>query len=1094
MTQQDTKPPPEPTRANGMPAWLFWLRAVFVVCLMPLVFLAAAAVMMIDREITAPSWIKTQIEGRADALLEGARLDFGAITVRIGRDLHPTVRLVDSQLTDAAGRVIARVPVVEGLMSPRGLILQQDVLMQEIRLVGPQVNLNRAADGDLSFALASGGADLAQARSLPELLEQFEQVFERPALEALELVEAEGLIINFDDARASRRWVVDGGAAGLDLRGGQTAIRGDFSLLSGSTVTRVNLSYQSPRGSRSAQVGLNLTDAIAADLATQSPALNWLRDIDAPLTAALRTSLDDSGALGPLNASLEIGAGQFQPNPGSPAVGFEGAKAYFTYDPVRDSISFSEVSLETEWGQLRADGDAYLREFVDGLPRALLAQFTFADVSLSPPGFYETPPQVGQLAVDVRARFDPFQVDIGQIVAIDGDSRMTASGTVAATDAGWDVALDAQIDQVTPARFAEFWPQGMKPRSREWFTTNLTGGQLYNLVAGFRSRPERAPQLALGFEFRENAIKFLRDLPPITGAAGVASIETNQMVISLHAGTVLADQGGQLDLAGSDMTVVDTRLNPSPTILNLRMDGTITATLAALNREPFRLMDRAKLPVTIADGRAQTIAQVRWPLMPRPDPDDIAVDVTAQLTSVRSETLIPNRRFAAPTLAVTATREGVNIAGSVRIGDVNAIGAWDQRFGNPDLPGSRVLAEVGLSQTFLDEFGIALPRGTISGAGKGELSIVFQEGSAPAFGLSSDLVGVRVAIPAVGWAKGANTAGNLRIQGALGPVPTIDRLEIGGGGLLAAGRINLTDAGELSAAVFDRVRIGNWLDAPITLRGRGRGSPVGVEIAGGVVDLRGARFAGGGGDSGPIKLNLSRLQVTEGIALTAFRGDFRGDGGFRGQFSGQLNGTAPINGAVAPRNGRSAVRLQSDDAGAVLRAAGFMQSALGGGFDLTLLPAGDAGTFDGRLAIRQIRVQDAPTIAAILDAISVVGLLQQMDGQGLAFDEVDATFRLTPQQVILAQASAVGPGLGISMDGSYMLATKAIDMQGVVSPFFLLNGIGSFLTRRGEGLIGFNYTIGGTTAAPDVGVNPLSVFTPGMFREIFRRPAPDISQ
>jgi hypothetical protein len=58
----------------------------------------------------------------------------------------------------------------------------------------------------------------------------------------------------------------------------------------------------------------------------------------------------------------------------------------------------------------------------------------------------------------------------------------------------------------------------------------------------------------------------------------------------------------------------------------------------------------------------------------------------------------------------------------------------------------------------------------------------------------------------------------------------------------------------------------------------------------------------------------------------------------------------------------------------------------------------------------------------------------------------------------------------------------------------LVNSIGSFLTRRGEGLIGFNFNIGGTSDAPQVAVNPLSALTPGMFREIFRRPAPELSQ
>ena len=80
------------------------------------------------------------------------------------------------------------------------------------------------------------------------------------------------------------------------------------------------------------------------------------------------------------------------------------------------------------------------------------------------------------------------------------------------------------------------------------------------------------------------------------------------------------------------------------------------------------------------------------------------------------------------------------------------------------------------------------------------------------------------------------------------------------------------------------------------------------------------------------------------------------------------------------------------------------------------------------------------------------------------------------------------------MDGYFNLGTRQLDMQGVVSPIYVLNSIGSFLTRKGEGLIGFNFTLGGPASRPRVAVNPLSVFTPGMFREIFRRPPPGSAQ
>ena len=1102
MTDTSNRPPhlpPAPKRKAPrkpiMPRWLFWGRAVLVVALWPVLFAIAAAAMIIERDISAPTWVVDRIEARAGDFLDGATLEFGAISMRIRRDLHPTVRLYDTRIVDAGGLTLTRVPVVEGLISPRGLALQRDVLLQEVRLSGAQINLRRSADGAVAFALSTSGDALGQAGSLTGLFEEFDKIFERPALEALELVRADGLVVNYDDARAGRAWTVDGGQAVLDLRDRQTALRGSFSLLSGRAgVTQVSLSYVSPRGSPEAEIALNLTDAFAGDLATQSPALSWLRDVDAPISAALRTDIEADGGLGTLNAALDIGQGVLQPNPATAPVAFDAARAYFTFDPVRDRLSFSDLSIQSAWGNLRAEGDAYLREFSGGLPRALLAQLRFSDVSLNPPGFFEDAPSVASASAALRFRFDPFRVELGQGVVIDGETRMLAKGEAAATPEGWLITLDTTADSLTPDRLLDFWPLGVKPGTRNWISNNLTGGALTDLTMGLRITPGAPRQLAFGFGFDGSTIRFMRDMPPIEDGVGWAGIEKDQFTVSLSEGTVRPPEGGPLSLAGSHLTAVDLRLKPSPAVLDLTAEGTVTATLSLLNQPPFRFLDRAGLPVTLADGRARTQGRILWPLMPRPPGDAVVVAMTSELERVRTDRLIPGKTLIAPALDVAVDRQGLQIAGPVRVGAVNATGQWEQRFGDPSRPGSQVSAEITLSQAFLDEFGIALPRGTVGGQTTATLDIVLRPGQSPAYRLTSDLVGLSVGLPAVGWSKGRNTPGNLRVEGRLGAVPTVDVLEIGGGGLQARGTVRLTANGGLAEAAFTQVRVGDWLNAPITLRGQGRGAPPAVEIGGGFLDLRRARFGAGQGDSGPVSIRLDRLQVTEGIALTAFRGDFRSNQGFRGDFTAQLNGRAALQGTVAPRDGRSAVRLRSEDAGAVLRATGLLDSAIGGVIDLTLLPAGGEGTFDGVIDVRDIRLRDAPTMAALLDAISVVGLLQQLDGNGLSFTEVDARFRLTPDVLAVTEASAVGPGLGISLDGTYTLASKRIDMQGVVSPFYLVNSIGSFLTRRGEGLIGFNFNVRGTSAAPEVSVNPLSALTPGMFREIFRRPPPEIGQ
>ena len=91
----------------------------------------------------------------------------------------------------------------------------------------------------------------------------------------------------------------------------------------------------------------------------------------------------------------------------------------------------------------------------------------------------------------------------------------------------------------------------------------------------------------------------------------------------------------------------------------------------------------------------------------------------------------------------------------------------------------------------------------------------------------------------------------------------------------------------------------------------------------------------------------------------------------------------------------------------------------------------------------------------------------------------------------MLEAAAIGPSIGISADGNYDIARKNLDIRGVISPVYFLNGIGSIFSRRGEGLFGFNYRVSGGTDNPRVGVNPLSILTPGMFRRMFRAAPPE---
>ncbi len=1069
------------------------LRRLALVLLI-LAALALGMAALVGREVAAPAWLAGRVAAQAGTLLGEGSLRIGAITLAVGRDLHPRVRLRDVELRDGGGRPIARVPDLAATLSPRGL-LGRRALVEAIRIRGAEVSISQAADGSVALVAAGDGSgEEAGRRGLASIPERLEGLLAAPALAALRQVSVEGLVINYEDARAGRTWTLDGGTLALDLSDAETRLRGQVSLLSGRTYATVaRIDYRGARTGPAAELALTLTDVAAADVASQAPALAWLGVVDAPISLALRASLDRDGRLGPLRAALKIAGGELRPPGGAPPVRFDLARAYLSFDPDAQRIDFSRLEVRSEWGSVLAGGRAWLGEAEAGMPRALVGQLDLREVVLSPPGLHEAPLRLTDAAADLRLRLDPFALEVAQVSAVDagagaaeGLGRILASGRVGSSPEGWSVAVDARLPEASRDRLLQLWPEGWRTGLRDWLVANVTAGRFTDATVALRSTPGAALRLAATTRFDGAVVRPLATHPPIRDAAGRLAWDTGALSVALERGWVEAARGGAVDLAGTALTVPAGGGPRPPARVDVAAEGSITAALWLLDVAPLSLVSSAGLPVDLARGRAR-IGGTADIFLGAMAPDEARYRIAATLSGVATDVLVPGRTLTADRLTLAATEEGVAVDGPVRLGGIAATGRWSER---RDAPGaSRVEAEVAVTPAALAELGIALPDGAVSGEGVGSVTLDLLAGEAPRFAFSSTLEGLGLGLPELGWSKGPQTSGELTVEGRLGAPVRVDRLALTAPGLSAEGSLAVAADGSFDRLDLDRLQVGGWLDAAVTLRSRGPAAVPGVEVRGGELDLREAAFGSGGeGEGGPISVRLDRLEVTDAIALTDLSAELSTEAGIEGTFRGLVNGAAEVTGRVAPQGGRVGARIQGTDAGAVMRAANLVSRAEGGALDVLLLPA-DEASYDGEAYITDLRVRDAPVLASLLNAVSVVGLLQQLGGQGIVFEEVAASFRIDPERITVNRSSAVGVGLGLSMDGTYDIAADVMDLRGVFSPLYLINGIGQVFSQRGEGLIGFNYTLRGSAAAPEVGVNPLSALTPGMFRNIFRRAA-----
>ncbi|MEM6310523.1 MAG: AsmA-like C-terminal domain-containing protein [Pseudomonadota bacterium] len=1076
-------------------------RAVLWLCTgIAIVGLALAALVFTleGREIAAPDWVRARIEAQIVKNAPEYRVRSRDMRLSIHAGWRPEVVLRDVEIKTDAGDPVLELASLDVAFSRQGL-LQRQLVPRSIYLSGIFATLRRGAQGAYDLEASAVSSEPRQADTAPDLLAQLDELFDRPELADLERIDADAITFRFEDGQSRRAWTIDGASISVARNGRMLRVASDLAILSGgASAATLRVNYSSALGEKSGSFGVELSDLPAQDLADFSPAFGWMGGLQAGLSGSLRGGFGDDGTLEPLNAALQIGAGALQPNAETRPIPFEKASVYLTFDPAQNALNFDALSIKSTWISGTADGQATLRGLESGKLTELVGQIRFSDLVAAPPDLYPAPLRLEGGEVDFRLRPDPFVVDLGRAQVLDSGTSFLLDGRLEAAEDGWKLAVNGHIDAIKDTRLLELWPPDVAAKTRGWLVRNILSADLKNAELALRSLPGSKPDIYLGFDFEDADVSFLKAFPPVTNGSGTAALLRHRFSLTIREGVVDAPQGGMMDVAGTSFVVPDVRAKPgTPGEVHLKTKGGLEAAMALLALPPTRVSDRANLPIDVASGAAAVTGFIGFPMQKGAPASSVLYDADAVLTGVSSTKLVEGRTITSDRLDVRATNTGVKISGDGRFDTLAARVAWQQALGAEQSGASSLTAEVVLSQEAMTAMNIGLPDGTVTGAGIGQLVLDFERGAVPRFKLTSDLAGVGLRIPELGWSLARDARGTLIVEGELGAVPRVDRLALDAPGLNATGRVTLNEGGGLNRAEFSRVQVGTWLDAPVTLVGRGQGVAPTVQVKGGVLDMRNLSLGtgGGGGASAggsPIEVTLDRLQITDTIALTSMIGKFNTSGGLQGAFEGKVNGSASVTGQVEPRNGRSAFRIRSPNAGAVFSAAGILKQARNGQMSLTLLPVGDAGAFDGQLAVTDTRIKDAPAIAALINALSVVGLLEQLDGQGLHFKEVEAQFRLTKDSVFLNEASATGPSIGMSMDGTYDLNTKTMKMQGVFSPFYILNGIGSVLTRKGEGVFGFNFTLDGPADAPKVQVNPLSALTPSFLREIFRRPSPNV--
>ncbi len=1080
------------------------------VLLILLAVLAVAAWRLTQDAIALPAWTVDRIETRIARDLGDHGLDLGGVALAYDLDAQALrLRLTDAVLS-AGDAPLVTLPDARVSLDGAALV-QGKIRPRRVTVSGLELAVGRDAEGRFSLALGQGDGELPS--DWPEALAMLDTALAMPVIADLRDVTIDGVQLRFDDAVTGLSQQVEKGT--LTWRRDMSGVRLGLDMAVtgvGGHVAYVALTLERGVQGQGAQARAWVSDLSLPGLAQALPGVPALTLAKGDISAEATMTLSEDGTPGPVRGRLRVAEASMTDRP---AMAVDRARLAVEWVPGSGRVELTEIRASSDELSVQADGQVLLE---DGATGPIQVQLFLGPTIINPDGMFDRRVAFDQGLFEARLTQEPLALHVGQAFVSGPSGMARLSGQLDILPEGLGGTMRLALPQMGVSEVAALWPPHVAANARRWFTTNLLSGEVRDAVALVRLAPGEAPETQASFAFQSGNVRYMRFMPPGEGAYGVGQLDGGRLTLRFDAGTVpalgpgdtLTEDTPRIDIAGTTLTIPDARERPLQGEVDLIVRGEISDVLTALNNRPFRLLERLNKTSNLATGQAEGFIRVELPFRKGNAPADIFWDVDATLSNAQSTEIIPGRTIAANTLRLRADRARVEIGGEGTLDGVPFSGTWRQALPPPSdqpmdpnatPPPPRPLPEPGrvtgvaqIDPAGLARFGIRLDALRLSGRTRAEIDVTLPQGQSPQLALTSDLRGLSVALPAIGWRKPTDSAATFSVAARLGAQPEVTRIALDARGLEAVGAISFRADRSLNAARFERVDTG-WFRGPVTLSGRGPGAKAAISIGGGTADLRRALLSGAGSDDGggggppaPLSVALNSLTVTEGIALTDLRADLRGA---TGSFNGRINGGAPIEGVLAPGAGGTVVQVQGGDAGAVLRSAGLFEDARGGTIRFTLRPTEREGHYDGAVRMANLRVRNAPALASLLQALSVVGILEQLTGEGLAFGTVESDFTLRPDDIAVRRASAVGPSMSITADGLYDLGSKRLDMEGVISPIYLVNGLfGALFARQDEGLFGFTYRLRGPADDPQVAVNPLSILTPGIFREIFRRAPP----
>ena len=1013
------------------------------------------------------------------------------------------IRIVNLRTSLPNGQVIATVPEVSLSLSAKAL-LKGNVAPRSIEFFGPTFHVERKTDG--SFALGfeqaqqSGAGDSDLVASL--ILMMLQEPSPEQALSYLKRIAVVDGQVIYEDKALGSLWQASGTSADFIRVDGGLEAELDMTLQGAKQSAVISVMGTYALADKQVDLGVRFDGLVPADFTDLAQGLPALATVDVPLTGTLALSMTQNGVIEDVDFDVQGGAGHLAL-------------------PVDLAADLGVLA----WAQrLKIDGLSAKGRFEGGTETLQVDGFTLdmpRGQKLHIPDPVDHDFEIRNLKTELNFYGDQGLLDVRSLeLELGQGPKATLSALV--DGLGQDrqelgIDIKGRIGDVAFNDLDQLWPAKLAVDARDWVVPNLRDGIAKEATIEASLNVDGDGNVSienLGGELSGSGltVDYLSPMPPAKNASGSATFDVDSFNITVDQG----DGFRGLKVRGGTINLIKLQEDTAEAHIDLDVEGPVQAALELIDYEPLGFASELGIKPSHVGGTAKGNVKLSLPLLLDLAAEDVTAKAEAKVTDGSIQAALFDKNLSKGDLNLQVDNDGLGLRGNAVLGNVPIELDWKHDFRDAALFRDRYELSGSIEDVLsLSALGIEVPD-ILSRymAGGAQANVNYTEFSNGTQALSArvDLSKISLAAPELGWAKPTGVPGTAVLELRLkdNTPREIPKFGVTAPDMDIAGSAFFADDGSLLRIDLNKMKSGHtdvsgsltpdiegaW---ELVLRGESLDAELLWDEMLGIQEATPRKKLEDDELSLSVAVDIHSLRIRDDRALTDMVGTvYRADGDWR-----KIDVSAAVGdrGAVellldTDVDGLRYLSITSDDAGSTLRTLDLYDNITGGDLDLKAAyttPDKDA-PLEGVLKVTDYAMIDAPAFAKLIGVMSLTGVLDALQGDGLNFDIFEAPFKLEGGQLELVSSRASGPTIGVTASGTVDMDNKVMDFEGTVVPAYAINAllgkipiIGELFTggEKGGGLFAATYTMVGTEENVEITVNPLSVLAPGVLRGIF---------